>query len=107
MRTHQTLKITKVAITAASQHVGCNGTAHLIGTIGTNGHGGPVTYQWVLNGTGQGELTTTSSAGGNLVRVTMAWPFHSKGTGQDIAKLDVLSPHGPEARITFPYACPR
>ncbi|MGH3277546.1 MAG: serine/threonine protein kinase [Trebonia sp.] len=107
MHTHQTLKITKVAIRPTSQHVGCNGTAHLIGMIDTNGHGGSVTYEWVLNGVKKGVLTATNGAGSKLVRVTMAWPFHSKGTGQDIATLDVLNPKGPEARITFPYSCPK
>jgi serine/threonine protein kinase len=106
LRTHQVLKITNVAVTAANAKVGCNGTVHLVGTIATNGHGGPVTYEWVLNGAPEGVLTADSS-GSSMMRVTMAWSFHGKGTGRDIAALDVISPQRGQSSLIFPYSCPR
>ncbi|HET9082067.1 MAG TPA: serine/threonine-protein kinase [Trebonia sp.] len=107
LRAHQVLKITDVVVTAASTKVGCNGTAHLIGTITTNGHGGPVTYEWVLNQAKKPVLTAEDGAGGKAVQVTMSWSFHGKGTGTDVAKLDILSPQHAQSSITFPYSCPK
>lgn len=107
LRTHQVLRVTNVAVTAANAKVGCNGTAHLVGTITTNGHGGPVTYEWVLNGAAKGALTADDVSGSSVVRVTMAWSFHGKGTGQDVARLDVISPQRGQSSLIFPYSCPR
>jgi len=106
-RTHEKLKITSVAVTAANQSVGCNGTADIIGTINTNGHGGPVTYQWIY-GTNQNPpvLTADDASGSDKVQVQLKWAFHGKGTGKAVAKLRVLTPDPAEASITFPYSCP-
>jgi serine/threonine protein kinase len=107
LHTHEVLKITKVAVTAANQRVGCDGTADIIGTISTNGHGGPISYQWEPGAATDPALVVDDASGSDQVQVELKWAFHGKGTGQAIAKLVVLKPQQAEASITFPYSCPK
>jgi hypothetical protein len=104
---HEALKVTNLNLTAAKQEVGCEGTANLIGTISTNGRGGPVSYEWVLNGDRQGVLKATDGSGIDTVKVTESWTFHGKGTGRNIAELDILGPQQTSSSFTFPYSCPQ
>jgi serine/threonine-protein kinase len=106
-RAHQTLTITGVRVAAAKQSVGCNGTADIIGTISTNGHGGRISYQWVHNAEADAPLVAVDASGGKTVQVTLSWAFHGKGTGRAVAELRVLGPQQDESSITFPYSCPR
>jgi hypothetical protein len=106
-REHQTLKITNVAVNAANKSVGCNGTAKIIGTITTNGHGGTIKYQWVENGEAKPALVADDASGSNTVTVPLDWAFHGKGTGQAVAELRVLEPQQAETSITIPYSCPK
>ncbi|HEX4291270.1 MAG TPA: serine/threonine-protein kinase [Trebonia sp.] len=106
-RAHQTLKITSVKVTAAKQSVGCNGTADIIGTIFTNGHGGSIKYEWVRGVEANAPLVADDASGSNTVQVTLKWAFHGKGTGSAVAELRVLDPQQDEASIIFPYSCPR
>lgn len=106
VRTHEPVAITNVHVTAANPKVGCNGTANLIGTITTNGHGGPIQYQWVLGGVKKSVLKATAGTASDTVRVTMSWTFHGRGDGSYVAELDTLTPESDQARITFPYSCP-
>jgi hypothetical protein len=106
-RAHQTLKITGAFLTAANQSVGCNGTADLIGTISTNGHGGPITYQWVRGEVADAPHVIDGASGSDTVQVTLKWAFHGKGTGKAVAELRVLDPQQYAASITFPYSCPK
>jgi hypothetical protein len=106
-REHQTLKITGVDVTAAKQSVGCNGTADIIGTITTNGHGGRITYQWVHGTTTDPTLVANDASGSDTVQVRLQWAFHGKGTGRAVAELRVLTPQSDEGSITFPYSCPK
>jgi hypothetical protein len=106
-RAHQTLKITEVSVTPASQSVGCDGTADIIGTISTNGHGGSISYQWVRGTEADPPLVVDDASGSNTVRVTLKWAFHGKGTGQAVAELRVLDPQQGESSVTFPYSCPK
>jgi hypothetical protein len=105
-RTHDKLTITAVTVTVANQAPKCNGTADIVGTITTNGHGGPVSYQWV-EGTEppSSALVVDDGSGKNTVQVHLEWRFHGKGTVQAVAKLRVLTPDPAEASITFPYSC--
>jgi serine/threonine protein kinase len=105
-RTHNKLTITGVTVTVANQVVGCNRTADIIGTITTNGHGGPVSYQWV-RGTDppMPTLVADDASGNKTVQVHLKWSFHGKGTIQAVAKLRVLTPDPAEGSITFPYSC--
>jgi hypothetical protein len=106
-REHQTLKVTKVGVTVANPSVGCNGTADIIGTISTNGHGGTISYEWVENGEAQPSLVADDASGSDSVQVPLKWAFHGKGTGQAVAELRVLNPQQSEASLTFPYSCPK
>ena len=106
-RAHQTLKVTDIGVTAANSSVGCNGTAEIIGTIYTNGHGGPISYQWVHDSQADAPLVANDASGGKTVQVTLKWAFHGKGTGQAVAELRVLAPQQDESSITFPYSCPK
>jgi hypothetical protein len=105
-RAHDKLTITNVTVTVANQVVGCNRTADIIGTITTNGHGGPITYQW-LRGTAPAgaTLVVDDASGKKTVPVQLKWAFHGKGTIQAVARLRVLTPDSAEASITFPYSC--
>ena len=108
-RTHDKLAITGVTVkvaNVANQVLGCNRTADIIGTITTNGHGGPVSYQWV-RGTEPptATLVADDASGKSTVQVHLLWAFHGKGNIQAVAKLRVLTPDSAEASITFPYSC--
>ena len=108
-RTHDKLVITDVRVKVANltnQVLGCNRTADIIGTITTNGHGGPVSYQWV-RGTEPptATLVADDASGTKTVQVHLLWAFHGKGNTQAVAKLHVLTPDSAESSITFPYSC--
>jgi serine/threonine protein kinase len=107
INTHQVLQITKLSVTADNQMVGCTGTADIVGTISTNGHGGPISYRWVLGGVADPTLTAEDASGSDTVQVELKWPFHSRGAGQAVAELVVLKPQQDQASITFPYSCPQ
>jgi hypothetical protein len=106
-REHQTLKITGVNVTAANPSVGCDGTADIIGTISTNGHGGTISYQWVENGVEQPALVADDASDSDTLQVSLKWAFHGKGTGRAVAELRVLNPQQRESSIIFPYTCPK
>ncbi len=105
INTHQVLKISHVSVTPANPAVGCTGTENLVGTISTNGHSGPIDYQWVLNGKSRGVVQATAGTA-STVLVTLAWNFTGHGTGDNVAELVIVSPQSAAARITFPYSCP-
>ena len=107
LHTHQALRVTGLDLTSASQKVGCEGTANLIGIIATNGRGGPISYEWVLNGDRQGVLKASDATGSDTVKVTESWTFHGRGTGKNIAELDILAPQSTSSSVTFPYSCPQ
>lgn len=105
-RTHNKLTITAVTVKVSPQVVACNRTADIIGTITTNGHGGPVSYEWVRGADPpMAALVADDASGNNTVHVDLKWAFHGKGTVQAVAKLRVLTPNPAEASITFPYSC--
>jgi len=105
-RTHEKLTITHVVVSVPIKTVGCNGTADIIGTITTNGHGGPISYQWVRDTAApMPTLVADDASGKNTVQVELKWAFHGKGAGEAVATLRVLTPDPAEASITFPYSC--
>jgi hypothetical protein len=104
-RQHQTLKITGVEVTATNQSVGCNGTANIVGTISTNGHGGTISYQWVENNVAEPQLVADDASGSDKVQVPLKWAFHGKGSGTAVAELRVLDPQRAEASLIIPYSC--
>jgi serine/threonine protein kinase len=104
-RAHAKLSITDVAVAASNLSIGCDGTAHIVGTISTNGRGGPIEYEWIETGAGPQVKTAEAASGSDTVRVTLNWVFHNKGTGKSVAHLRVLKPGQADASITFPYSC--
>lgn len=109
VHTYDVLKITNVGVKAAKPHldVSCNGTANLIGTITTNGHAGPIKYEWILAGVKKGVVTVDAPSGSDTVRVTMSWAFHGKGKGQYVAELETITPEPGHGSLAFPYSCPK
>jgi serine/threonine protein kinase len=108
MRTHQSvLKVTGVSVALASPlGNACNVTAELVGTIVTNGDGGPITYQWVQNtNPPMPTATVTNASGANTVTVTLKWTFHGKGTLHSVAELHVISPNAATGNTEFTYSC--
>jgi serine/threonine-protein kinase len=106
-RSHDKLAITSVAVKPVHELVGCDGTAEIVGTINTNGHGGPISYEWIRSTDRTRQvLQATGPGGGNTVQVKLNWAFHGKGTGSAVATLQVLTPNQVKASITFPYDCP-
>lgn len=108
MRTHQSpLKVTGVSVALASPlGNACNVTAELVGTIVTNGKGGPITYQWAQNTNPPlPAATVTNASGANTVTVTFKWTFHGKGTQHALAELHVISPNEAIGNTEFTYSC--
>jgi serine/threonine protein kinase len=108
MRTHQSaLRVTGVSVAMASPlGNACNVTADLVGTIVTNGEGGPITYQWVQNTSPpMPAATVTNATGANTVTVTLKWTFHGKGTLHSVAELHVISPNAATGNTEFTYSC--
>ncbi len=105
-QTNGKLHITRAAIAPGKQPVGCNGTTDIIGTIDTNGRGGPISYEWLVAGQKPVPLVVDDGSGQGTVKVTLTWTLHAKGTGQSVVELHVLSPDDDRASITFPYTCP-
>jgi serine/threonine-protein kinase len=105
-RTHEKLTITAVSVSAAKKVIGCNGTAVIIGTITTNGHAGPIRYEWVRGADTLPPAQVSAPSGSSTVRVTLDWKLEGRGTGSAEARLRVLSPALADRTITVPYSCP-
>ena len=101
----QPLKVSSVAVGLPSQPKNCAATVDVVGTIVTNGKGGPVTYQWSENGSAQRAATVTDATGQDSVQVTLRWAFHGKGTQQAVAELQVLTPTSAVGNTQFTYSC--
>jgi hypothetical protein len=104
-RNHQSLKVTAASVAVTPPGKACNVTVDVVGTIVTNGKGGPVTYQWYQNSIPQTATTATDASGQDTVQVTLHWVFHGKGTQQATAELHVLSPNTAVANTQFTYSC--
>jgi serine/threonine-protein kinase len=101
------LVVTSVSVTAPSGSVGCDGMADIVGTISTNGHGGPITYQWTHTGEkGAAPVQQADDASGSdTVTLHLKWTLHGKGTTQPVAKLRVLTPGTAADSVSFSYHC--
>jgi hypothetical protein len=106
-RTHDQLKITAVAVAPARLPGNrCNVTVDVVGTIITNGRGGPISYQWIRSGDLSSPVTTlTAGTGQDLVRVHLQWTFNGQGTDNATAELRVLTPEPATANTAFTYSC--
>jgi hypothetical protein len=102
---HKALTVSGATVALAGPLKNCQGTVDVIGTIATNGAGGPISYQWTENSTALKATTVTGASGADTVQVTLRWVFHGKGTQQATAELQVISPNSSVANTQFTYSC--
>jgi hypothetical protein len=106
-KTHQTLKITAATVSVANpDKIGCNSTVDVVGTIFTNGKGGPITYQWTRDGENLPTGTVTATSGQQQVRVDLRWNLRGKGIHHAAAIFQVFTPTVISAQsASFTYTC--
>jgi hypothetical protein len=106
-KTHQALKVTSATVSVANPgKIACNATVDVVGTIFTNGKGGPVTYQWTKDGENLPTGTVTAASGQQKVRVDLKWNLRGKGTHHAVAIFQVFTPNVISAQsASFTYAC--
>ena len=106
-KTHQALKVTSATVTVANPgKIACNATVDVVGTIVTNGKGGPVTYQWTKDGENLPTGTVTAASGQQQVRVDLKWNLRGKGTHHAVAIFQVFTPNVISAQsAAFTYVC--
>jgi hypothetical protein len=78
----------------------------VVGTISTNGKGGPITYQWTKDGENLPTGTVTAASGQQQVRVDLRWNLRGKGTHHAAAIFQVFTPNVISAQsASFTYTC--
>nr|WP_281283375.1 serine/threonine-protein kinase [Trebonia kvetii] len=108
-KTHQTLKVTKATVSVVHPgKIACNATVDVVGTIFTNGKGGPVTYQWTKDRETLPTGTVTAASGQRQVRVDLKWNLRGTGTHHAVAIFQVFTPNVISAQpASFTYKCAR
>ena len=106
-KTHQTLKITAATVSVTNPgKIACNSTVDVVGTISTNGKGGPITYQWTKDGENLPTGTVTATSGQQQVRVDLQWNLRGKGIHHAAAIFQVFTPNVISAQsASFTYQC--
>ena len=106
-KAHQTLKITAATVSVTNPgQIACNSTVDVVGTIFTNGKGGPITYQWTKDGENLPTGTVTASSGQQQVRVELQWYLAGKGIHHAAAIFQVFTPNVISAQsASFTYTC--
>jgi Protein kinase domain len=106
-KTHQTLKITAATVSVTNpDNIACNSTVDVVGTIFTNGKGGPITYQWTKDGENLPTGTVTAASGQQQVRVDLRWNLRGKGIHHAAAIFQVFTPDVISAQsASFTYQC--
>ena len=107
-RTHEKLTISAVNVNAAKKHIGCNGTAVIIGTIKTNGHAGLIRYEWV-RGADTLPPAQVSAPQRRRTRCGSPWTgsWRAGGPARRRRRLRVLSPARADSRHHRPLLVPR
>ncbi|MFJ4559846.1 hypothetical protein ACIP4Q_27660 [Streptomyces massasporeus] len=106
-RLGQPLRVGAITVTARPTALGCDGTAHIVALITTNGRPGTLSYRWVRSdGTASGALEEVMVRGQKRARLHLRWTFQGPGQHTARAELRILS--GPErtASTRFTYECP-
>ncbi|WP_051834062.1 hypothetical protein [Streptomyces sp. NRRL S-646] len=100
--------IVAVRVQAPAGPLHCGQTADLVGVVTTDGHAGPVNYQWLrADGQDSGELVRTAHRGERRVRVHLRWTVRGSGRFRGTARLRIAHQPAPmEARASFTYVCP-
>jgi len=106
-KTHQTLKVTAATVSVTNPgKIACNSTVDVVGTISTNGKGGPITYQWTKDGANLPTGTVTATSGQQQVRVELQWYLAGKGVHHAVAIFQVFTPNVISAQsASFTYTC--
>ena len=106
-KTHQTLKVTAATVSVTNPgKIACNSTVDVVGTISTNGKGGPITYQWTKDGQNLPTGTVTASSGQQQLRVELQWYLAGKGIHHATAIFQVFTPNVISAQsASFTYTC--
>lgn len=106
-KTHQALKVTAATVSVVHPgKIACNATVDVVGTIYTNGKGGPVTYQWTKDGENLPTGTVTAASGQQQVRVDLKWNLRGAGTHHAVAIFQVFTPNVISAQsASFTYKC--
>ena len=106
-KTHQTLKVTAATVSVTNPgKIACNSTVDVVGTISTNGKGGPITYQWTKDGQNLPTGTVTATSGQQQVRVELQWYLAGKGVHHAVAIFQVFTPNVISAQsASFTYTC--
>jgi tRNA A-37 threonylcarbamoyl transferase component Bud32 len=104
---HQALTITAATVSVANPgKIACNSTVDVVGTIFTNGNGGPITYQWTKDGENLPTGTVTATSGQQQVRVDLKWNLRGQGTHHAAAIFQVFTPNVISAQsASFTYEC--
>ncbi|MFH9590186.1 hypothetical protein [Streptomyces luteogriseus] len=106
-RLGQPLRVGAITVTARPAALGCDGTAHVVALVTTNGRPGTLSYRWVRSdGTASGVLEEVTVRGQRQARLHLRWTFQGPGHQTARAELRILS--GPErtAAARFTYTCP-
>ncbi|MEU1916678.1 hypothetical protein [Streptomyces massasporeus] len=106
-RLGQPLRVGAITVTARPTALGCDGTAHIVALVTTNGRPGSLSYRWVRSdGTASGVLEEVMVRGQKRARLHLRWTFQGPGQHTARAELRILS--GPERTATarFTYECP-
>jgi serine/threonine protein kinase len=106
-KTHQTLKVTAATVSVTNPgKIACNSTVDVVGTISTNGKGGPITYQWTKDGQNLPTGTVTASSGQQQLRVELQWYLAGQGIHHATAIFQVFTPNVISAQsASFTYTC--
>jgi hypothetical protein len=107
LKNHKSLKVTAATVSIANpDKIGCNSTVDVVGTIFTNGNGGPITFQWTKDGENQPVGTVTAASGEQHIQVDLRWALRGKGTHHGTAILAVFTPNVvSQQSATFTYKC--
>lgn len=96
----------RVSAPAGVQH--CDATVNVVGTIGTNGGHGEVSYRWRRSdGQNSGVFTDSAHKGQRSIHVPLRWTVKGTGDLHAVATLEIISPRGPAGTASgaFDYTC--
>jgi hypothetical protein len=100
------LAVETVAVTARPTVLECDGTAHIVGLVTTNGRPGTLSYRWIRSdGTSSGVLNEVMARGQRQARLHLLWTFQGKGHRTARAELRILSATPRTVATHFTYGC--
>jgi hypothetical protein len=106
-RLGQPLRVGAITVTTRPTVLGCDGTAHIVALVATNGRPGTLSYRWVRSdGTASGVLEEVMVRGQKRARLHLRWTFQGPGHHTARAELRILSATERTAATRFTYECP-